>query len=366
MEFILDDDSVNINSTTLADYFKDEDIVSAALESNQEAEFLYARCLFECLTSEESKKTTFKIDGLGDVHFTILVKENLPKKLSIIRNGMIITNSLAKFGNSFSKFRMCRDFVAFVEPAGDEGSSFLKRLENPRHDDFSAERISDERKRKDAIKSMKCLIKNIRESIKKETMSAPQEVQSLDELSEFFADNQTTEPIQDPNSTDDPENYVYTPQKRAPRKQDVPKTRGMDSDGGSGEGEGGSGGGNKIDGTGSGSGEGGTGTRIKSHIVKLLNIRNTVITSDDIIKRKVWFTSSESEEVTLSVWASGINSNDEIKITGTSHGVIDKGRLNIEVLEGKRNTIELTIAENYRGPIEVLALLADKVARDAN
>lgn len=353
--FRLDSDAIIINAKTLPTLFEDEQLRKAAKNSNQLDNFEYSHYLYQCLTSEEAKKITLDIDGLGKVSLRILLRDDLPKRLSIIRNGMIITDSLEHFGHSFKRFSMYRDFVAMVEPLENQGSALIKRLENPRHDGLSPERVTDETKRAAAIKSMQKLGREIRNAIKEEALSKPQKIEPLDELAEFFADPGKSEPVQDPNADDDPENYVYTEVVRAPRKPSPPKIRGLQDNGGSGGGSGG--GGNNGGGKGNGQGSGAGGTGKKSYeSVPLEGTRNMITPGAARNQRSVWFTPQVSGTIKLQVRASGISSSPEIKITQVSQGIIEKGLAVVDATSGNRQQIELFFAENYAGPIEIIGL----------
>ena len=117
--------------------------------------------MYECLTSEEAIEKKFTIPEIGEMSVRVLLKDGFPKRLSLIRNGMVITDSLEKFEEPFRSFPMYKEFVALVEPLDPAGSTFIKKLENPKHDGLSAERITDEAKRKKAVKAVKKLAKEM-------------------------------------------------------------------------------------------------------------------------------------------------------------------------------------------------------------
>ena len=79
----------------------------------------------------------------------------MPKRVAIIRNGMLIAQSLEHFGDKFARFPGARDFIMLVEPADDEASKALKSLENPQHNAFSAGRLDDPEKQRNISRAMK-------------------------------------------------------------------------------------------------------------------------------------------------------------------------------------------------------------------
>ena len=226
MQFSVNDGELKVDSTTLPDLFVDRNIRRAAEESGHLDDFDFSANLYDCLVSEEARETKVSILGLGDVSIRLLVRDDLPKRIAIIRNGMIITDSLENFGDKFKSFPMYRDFVAIIESLDDDGSALIKRLENPRHDGLSAERISDQTKRTDATRVIKALARAIRKHIKEKTQIELQEVTAIDELSEFFADLDKTQKIPEAAADTDPENFTYKPRKRKRKniKASLPKT----------------------------------------------------------------------------------------------------------------------------------------------
>lgn len=353
MEFYLSGGDIQITSKTLGELFENEHILGASKDSNELEEFKYASNLYECLVSEESKDIEFSIDGLGEVRIKLLIKENMPKRLSIIRNGMVITGSLEHFGDKFAQFPMYKEFVALVEPMSDRGSALIKTLENPRHDGVSAERISDQEKRKKAISIMAKLAQAIRQAIKERAQSTLEKVQALDELAEFFADVDENQPVQDPASDDDPERITINPKPTSSHHVKPPGFNGESEGGGNGGGSG-TGGERDSDGAGSGSANGGKGGVKSKKSVPLHQTRNVIVSPNGKNTRRVWFTPAESCEMSLYVFASGINSSDRISVHASSHGVISAGAVNLIVNENERVEIDLGFSEKYDGPIEIV------------
>lgn len=351
IEFHLDDGAIVIDSKSLGQLLEHSHIIEAAEASNQIEDLEYAKMLYQCLTSEEAKEKTLYIPDIGDFRFRILVREGLPKRLSIVRNGMVITDSLEHFGDKFRSFRMYRDFVAIVEPSDKDGREFIRKLENPAHNGLSAERVHDEEKRRKTIKAMKDLAGQIRAAVKSETLSEPDEVQALDELSRFFVGPDDVNPGSGDAHERDPANYRYTPGARR-RSNPAPKAPGR---GGAGPGQPGKGvrprrrpGGIGPE---HGDGEGGTGP--KPRFVDLIDARNLIIDGPANMRR-VWFTPAESGKLVLHISASGINSSEELSVSSTTKGSISQGRTTLEVVGGKREELIVGFATDYAGPIELV------------
>ena len=240
MRFEVNDASIVIDASNVDKLLHDSRVEVAATDDDQLEELQFARDLFRCLTSAETIDKRVEVPDLGEVSVRVLVKEGLPKRVAIVRNGMMITDNLKYFGDKLSRFPMCRDFVALVEPLDDLGSALIKTLENPRHNEVSAEFIPDPAKQAVAKRAMTKLAKRIREVIGAETTMPTEDEVSLDEMGEFFAEGDRGDVPPPADAEDDLSTIRYQPAKTKPKQKT--KTHGPGKEGGAG-GTGGNGGG---------------------------------------------------------------------------------------------------------------------------
>ena len=176
MEFNVDGDE--INSHTLRRRFDDLMVETAAKAKAED--FHFAREMYRSLTdAHEAEEHLLQIPDAGTFRLRLLIRDGLPKRVGILRNGMYVCDNLAQFGDKFARFAMYRDFVALVEPADDTGNVWLKRMENPRHDEFSPERILDPEQRKKARTAGQRLAQAIRETIRAAAKARPNARQTL-------------------------------------------------------------------------------------------------------------------------------------------------------------------------------------------
>lgn len=360
-EFLIDGGKLKLNSSTVKICFQDPMIIKAAENSNLKEDFDFSKNLFECLTSNEATETMLNIDGLGKVSVRILVREGLQKRLYIIRNGMAITDSLKNFGDKFVSFPMYKEFVALVEPLEDHGSALVKRLENPRHDELSAERITDPAKRDAANHVMKKFAKQVRAAIREQTVVKPADEVSLDELSEYFSDEDKSTRPQEPGGEPNPESITYTPELHRTRRKPTMETKEEGKDGGrkfkEREGHGGDGSGDG-DGLGDGRGAGGTGTLNRKEPLAVEDFRNVLGASGTQWHRKLFFTPQKTCRAVIRVEAAGLESAAALHIVSADHGDPAHGQLELSVMGGKRYTINVAFAEPYEGPVELFAIEA--------
>jgi hypothetical protein len=360
MEFEVDGGRLKINASTLAGLFNDPAIQAAALKAGRRDDLRFSADLHRCLVAGDAIERKLSVNGLGEVQIRILVADDLPRRVGIVRNGMLITTGLEHFGDKLERFSGSQDFVALVRP--DEAASrLMKRLENPKHDSFSANRISDPLKRQDAERAMKGLHRELRRMIKEVTAVTADEEVLIDEMTDFFSDDPTEQRPPDPKADHDPERYVYTPPKiRRVRKQDRASDGGRD--GGSGtedSAESGAAGGGK----GPGSGTGGSGKAGQAPPVALKELRNVMGADPGGRSRTIWFTPTATGKTSIRLDATGINSAERLNIASATVGSVSGGNLIVDLEEGVRLRVDVALDAPYDGPIEVAASLVPEAVQ---
>lgn len=356
IEFEVGDGARVVKSSTLSELLDDPAIEAAADEASHGDDMRLARKLYRCRKSEDSVTKRFSVDGLGEFAAKILVEEGMPKRVAIVRNGMLIAQSLEHFGDKFARFAGARDFVMLVEPADGEASKVLKSLENPQHNAFSAGRLDDPDKHKTVTKAMKQLIHEIRTLIKENAEIAGGDAVKLDELGEFFADAGSEE-AKVPSAENDPERFVYKPAKRVRPKPVKPVAAHIEGDdGGAGNRDGAGGAGTDGRGAGSGVGDGGKGNRGQQSVVHLAAVRNVEYSPKT---RKVFFTPDEAGDIELTFLATGLFDSTELRVsnaTGAAKCAANSGRVELKVDQGARVEIDVTFDDEYTGPVEIYAV----------
>lgn len=359
IEFIVNGKKVDRGSLTAL--FQDESIMRAAEDSGIRENLGFASLLYDCLGSTETLEKKIDLDTYGKFSIKLLLKDDLPKRVAIIRNGMFICDNLKNFGDHFSRFDNSKEFIALVQPEDKAASALFKQLENPRHDDLSAERLSDPVKRKEVYVKVKKLAKQIRDFINTETKVQLKDEQYIDELAEFFSDYDNI----DDTKTNDPEEdnleTVILEQKPVKLRQ-IERTR--DAGGGrNGKTE------TKInpdpkrDGKDTGnSGQSGKGDQETTGI-EIQDVRNFQ-GSTDSRKREVFFTVGETGRLELTIDASGIAAPDKLQVVKTNIGQVNDGKIVVDVISGQRNQLKIEFSENYSGPIEVMGVISKEVENE--
>lgn len=341
--------SETINSKTLLYKFDDPRIKDTAERSGCAEDFQFARDLYECLRVEEDVfSIDFSVSGVGKFKVKLAVKEGLPRRIAFIRNGMLITDSLGSFGDKLQRFPMFREFAALVEPAGEQESVWLKSLENPRHDQLSADRLTNPNEREAARTAGKALAKQVREAVRSKAKSEVGAETDLDELSEFFALEERAE--EDEKGDHDPYSFKVKKQikPRKVRKTKPPTSDQEGDEGGSAredenEEKGGIGG----TGPGSGRGTGGEGGRASRLPLPLLNPRTQLPDAADPGRRIIRFTPERSGRAILKFQALGLNRPEDLSVKG--------GEVSVDCTAGERQKIEVEFELPYGGPVEIVS-----------
>src|SRR5690606_8522240 len=99
-----------------------------------------------------------------------------------------------------------RDFVAVLEPVDAATSAVIRELENPRHDELSHERVEDRKRQSQVRAAFRKLISWLRDVIKSETTTPPEDTIVLEEMNQFFASPSAAESMPNSENSDaDPE-----------------------------------------------------------------------------------------------------------------------------------------------------------------
>ena len=219
-----------------------------------------ARAFWEI--SDDDEPVIEKQDqDLGHCRLWIRVGEGLPSRVAFVRRtGMLVTTQQ----RNLIRFSGFRDFAAlcvFEDPAGNE---LLRRMENPRHDQFEPDRLPKEDRQR-GRRALKRITDWIRSEVRRQA-GPPEGGRStvLAELATYLPDMQPDEPFDDAvrenGGTGEPgfgERVTLTLKPvRRPTPPTLPSSEESSGDGDSdGEDTGGAGGG----GTGTNEGSGGTG-----------------------------------------------------------------------------------------------------------
>lgn len=158
-------------------------------EENADADFKLAAAFARMMASDVQGRN-FSVEGAGDFVLNVQTEgvENF-KRVQIVRNGMVITDTLKNFsGDQLKMFRGLKPFVAVLTPAARKSSSsnWLKRLEGPAHDELTTEFLKDREQKKLAEDQMNAIAKEVRKIVNELASSAAGMSHQLSEIDKFL------------------------------------------------------------------------------------------------------------------------------------------------------------------------------------
>jgi hypothetical protein len=134
--------AISISRETLAELFDRKSVRDALSGTKGEPEgFDNAKCYFDTLVATEEVFIEDQENReLGNCEMRIVLRDNLPKRVAILRNGMFITDQMDRL----KRFGDFKEFAAVIECHSKKGNILLRDMEPPKHDDFEPERLSPE------------------------------------------------------------------------------------------------------------------------------------------------------------------------------------------------------------------------------
>lgn len=367
MEFEIDNGRIKVNRERLEELFNNAEVKKAVDELNACDAFETAKALHACLIDKQARSEDLKIESLGKVRMRTLMRDGLGYKIGIVRNGMYITDNLSYFNEPFKRFPLHRDFAVIIEPNSETESEWFKRLENPRHDSLSADRITDPERRVIGQKAFEKLAKKIRSRIRTLAKSQPSNTLDLDELNDFFASDKTRteddtgietdpqskkltpvnpvkphpptsvsrketspdDPLEsgpEPEPSPDPEPRPPDPEPRPPQPEPGPSPRPK-----------------KI-----------------MESVELESERALIPDKSNPRRRQIIFSSPISAEIMLCVDATGLTNPERLNPVSTSKGHIEGNTIKAFCVADQRTRIDVVFDAPYVGPVQISASCVEK------
>lgn len=332
---------------TIRKLFQQDRLAAALGGIAEEAEaFVNARHYLHVLSeSEESIVEEQENRELGNCEIRILVGENLPKRVAILRNGMFITDQMSHL----KRFGEYKEFSAVVECLSSKGNELLRDMEPPRHDNFEPERLptADQPKGQRALSE---LGRWVREMLRRHAQDPVAEVTDVKELADYFADDAGDDKTGGKGEEVNPLGQIQVRAQPMKRKPMILSEDGPAFDGGSGGGDG-DGGGGSGGGSADGSGSGGKGPASGS-LAELSNVRSVIVSPR---KRRVAFTPTFDGKMQLSVYEAGADTDRRLTIARSSIGKVKQGVVKgIKAKQGSRATIELELGVEFLGAMKVV------------
>ncbi|QKO21976.1 hypothetical protein [Rhodoferax sp. BAB1] len=354
------DGRYSLDKTTISAFLRNKTIREAVEKHKNEPE-QFDNCGYYLEALQDNPEVIVEeseVLHLGLCQIRILLREGLPKKVCMLRNGMFISDSLALPGlKNFSDFK---EFIAVVECKNKKGIELLRSMEPPRHDDFEPERLATKDEQNKGGMALNKLAAWIRNMLKRHAKNPVTETTSLDELKEYFADEEGEGGGKGTAEVDPSGKIIIRAKRIVPKKEAIQGEEAesaIGNDGEEAEGGGGNDGGGGGDGSGGkGAGAGGVGgaddARKPSPIAAFDNVRAIVKSPTT---RRIFLTPMARGKISVALLEVGADSDYHIAVKTSSLGEVADGKITIDVKPKERIDFEVTLSEAFNGAIKVLA-----------
>lgn len=368
-------------------------VIYDAMKKNKAADKLDdARFYISCLIEDDSViKEETQVVHLGRTSLRMILQENSPRKIALIRNNMLITDIIPGFWKKVpGKYR---DFVGIVEVLDVKGSQFIRLMEPPSHNHLSVDflpTIDDRNKGQIALETLTVQLKKY---VDRHAGGDDEAFGKVDFMAEFLADEagddrgeKATDDI-DPNGK-----FVFSPKPiKLTRPQKITLESELDDeldnleidepsdgpvqddanvdDAGNG-GAGFQGGSGKISNEGgpnAGDAAGGTGQQEAevsenkqrdkpSHPIQLQNVR-LVRKGDRSVE--IFVTSTGSAKAAIRVHEVGSDFDDPFEVSKADVGSISSGAILVSLQQGERLKIAAELSRPIIGGLKLVASHSD-------
>ncbi|MDE0537752.1 MAG: hypothetical protein OXH94_03390 [Rhodospirillales bacterium] len=369
-KLVLGIDGDEIDHTNIAKIMELPNVEEAMRKQRQDHRLEEAKFFYRCITDDDAIDEETQLVHLGRSSVKMIVEEDAPRKIAIIRKNMLITDQLSTYWRRMPA--RLKDFGGVFECLDNDGEKLLRSMEPPAHDDLSTGNmpLSEIDKGEAALNALGNKLKEISE---KHASPEFEEAGQIDFLKEFFSDEADDgDSDQELEDRDPNGQFIVTPK---PVKLPPPKFVKLDeepelepegedpdlpgNEGGAGEGGGGGGDGGGI-GPGFGPGTGGTGDRSDearpdpARGIELRDIR--FIRLDDNQVRMI-ATPTESANVRLAFYEVGADTDDPLTVADNTVGELEGGKIELNVTGGERFSIEFSTDRDLVGGIKSVATI---------
>jgi len=369
-KLVLEIGGEEIDHSNIAKIMELPNVVAAMKDQRQEHRLEEAKFFYRCITDDDVIDEETQLIHLGRSSVKMIVEEDAPRKIAIIRKNMLITDQLSTYWRRMPA--RLRDFGGVFECLDEDGEKLLRSMEPPAHDNLSTGNMPLSEKDKGEV-ALKALGQRLKDISEKHASPDFEEAGQIDFLKEFFSDEADDgDSDQELEDRDPNGEFIVTPK---PVKLPPPKFVKLDeepelepeeedpdlpgNEGGSGHGGGGGGGGGG-DGSGFGSGTGGTGDRSDetrpnpARGIELRDIRFIRLEGNRI---RMLATPTESASVRLSFYEVGADTDDLLTVNDNSEGDLAGGAVELDVSGGVRFSIEFATQRELVGGIKTIATM---------
>ena len=281
---------------------------------------------------------------LGLCEVRMAVGEQKPKRVAVLRNGMLITDQM----DHLKRFGDYKEFAAVVECQNKKGNELLRDMEPPKHNDFEPERLPPD----DQAKGQRALLELgrwVREMLKRHARDPVADVSDVRELADYFADDSPEDESSEKGEEVNPIGAIQIRAQPSKRRPMIIREEDIGAEGGAGGTSHNGGGGGDGGGKGTGKGTGGTGTG-SSQVMELSNVRSVPLSDK---RRRVAFTPSFSGKAQLVLYEAGADTDRRLTVMKSTAGKVRQGAINLPVKKGERVAFDIELDSSFVGAMKV-------------
>jgi hypothetical protein len=387
---------LEVNSLNIEERANSEAVRLAIRSEKKEEKLDDAISYLACLKNDDDViKEESQLMPLGRTSIRLKIYEKAPRKIALIRNDMLITESIPGFWKRVPT--KLGDFVGVVEVLDPEGSKLIRSMEPPAHNDLSKDWLpTPEDQRKGGV-ALDRLAEELKKFTERHAGGNDDVATRIEFMADFFEDEAGDDRGQrigeefDPNGrfTFSPRHVKLLPPSRIPlstefdddlddsdfvsESDDIvavdPNNQG-DSGGGAGENAGPDSDSDDGDRDGEGSGDGQEGANGEDGAssadtekprtnrdkpereLALENVRIVKISSDHA---KIYLTSPSTATVTIRVHEVGADIAIPFEITATDKGNLTDGAITLKLKSKERLAISVRLSREIIGGLKLIA-----------
>ena len=321
-----------LTSNDLEKLAKDDEHMQDALE--------LAKSCTECLSNSTTIEHTI---SKGQYQLKVhLLKEGNTDKVTLIRNGMLITSdNPVGAGDKFIRFVGYRNFTCIIEPLNDVTSELYKRIEDSLHENLSLHEVGNPDEEKTIKKIVTPLGRDLRKFLQENLSIVTSGGQSEDLVTRYipsFVDGDTVKDGQEEDMETPVIGQLKDVKQRKQTRVNIKTTT--------------------------------TTTTKKKKSTKKSTTRKmkrrspwqvdddwrNIPLSNAPKKRKVFFTTRETVKIRMALIAPGADPDKgsiDLVIAVSNKGKIADGKVEDNVLKGVRNEFEIEFEDAYEGPLDI-------------
>jgi hypothetical protein len=345
-------DNFTINNKSLGMLFDAEGQFAHKIKNAREEDGQNWERNFQCtyqyleLLKKDENIHSFKLPTLGYCELRVKVSDGLSKRICYLRDGMKISETLDAPG--VRNFSDLKDFVAVFECKNPKGNKLLRSMENPAHNSWDPDRPQDLNSKNNAKRALNEIGAEIRTILNASAKNEAKKVKDVDLMIQygfvFEGDDQKSDNDTEINPFKAPVKIEMTEVKPRPPVSRKPGNKG----GKKGEEKGK----NSNNQNNNRSGNDGT-SSFNPQVSNFRSVRGK--TSKSI---SIFFTPEFSGNAYLYLYKSQADGRSDkyLRIHKWNDEVISKSSLSRNYKKGDRESIDLELAENFDGSIEIVLL----------